>query len=232
MENEKLLVNMVVVILLLTAVNLFFTYNLYSQLTPLEGLNSAKNVAKTAQPAGADTPLQRIGVSIGDSPFKGSENAPITIVEFSDFQCPYCKNFFEQTLPQIFKNYIDTGKAKLVYRNFPLGFHEFAQKAAEASLCASQQDKFWEYHDKLFKSQSALAINNLKQYAKDLGLNSASFDKCLDSGDTAEQVAQDVKDGISYGVNGTPSFFINGVNLTGAQPYAQFEAVIQESLSN
>lgn len=172
-----------------------------------------------------------IEVSIDDDPVKGSDNASVTIIEFSDFQCQFCEKFYTQTLPSIEKNYIETGKVKLVYRDFPLNFHQNAQKAAEASECADEQNKFWEYHNKLFENQNTLDITSLKQYAKDLVLDASKFDNCLDSGQMASEVQKDFQDGTNYGVSGTPAFFINGRLVSGAQPFSAFKEIIDEELA-
>ena len=163
---------------------------------------------------------------------RGSENAPVTVVEFSDFQCPFCEKFFTQTYSQIEKDYIDTGKVKFVYLHFPLSFHDQAQKAAEASQCAALQGKFWQMHDKMFENQASLSIDNYKLWAKQIGLNTAKFNTCLDSGETASVVAAHEAYGQSVGVSGTPGFFINGVPLSGAQPYSAFKQVIDAALAN
>ncbi|MCE9668167.1 thioredoxin domain-containing protein [Myxococcus stipitatus] len=160
-------------------------------------------------------------------PSKGPDNAPITIVEFSDFQCPFCSRAIG-TVDEVVKAY--DGKVKLVFRQFPLDFHKEAQKAAEASLCANDQGKFWEMHDKLFANQSALQVENLKKYAGELKLDQAKFDACLDSGEKAGTVKSDMADGQKVGVSGTPAFFINGIMLSGAQPVDEFKSIIDAEL--
>lgn len=178
-------------------------------------------------------PPRRHEVSLDDDPVKGSPDAPVTIVEFSEFQCPYCGYYVREVFPKIDEAYIKTGKVKYVFRDFPLlSIHPNAQKAAEAAGCAAQQGKFWEYHDVLFAHQDALAVPSLKQYAADLGLDSAQFDACLDSGAMADEVAKDLADGQRYGVSGTPAFFVNGIKLTGAQPFETFQDLIEEELAN
>jgi len=162
---------------------------------------------------------------------KGSEDAPVTIVEFSDFECPFCASFYRETLPQIQANYIDTGQAKLEYMDFPLPFHSNAQKAAEAAECAGLQGKYWEMHDKLFEDGVVGGSATFKQYADQLGLDN-SFDQCLDTGQMATEVMNDMKNGEEMGVTGTPAFFINGRFISGAQPYAVFEQVIEEELAS
>ena len=188
----------------------------------------------TAQPTAAaqptaTPPIVVENVSVDDDPSWGPADAPVTIVEFSDFQCPYCARFVTQTLPQIKQTY--EGKVRFVFRDFPLSqIHENAEKASEAAECANEQGKFWEYHDKLFSSQSALDVASLKSYASQLGLDTATFDQCLDSSKYAQEVQKDLQDGTSYGVDGTPAFFVNGLLVVGAQPFASFQEVIDAAL--
>lgn len=172
-----------------------------------------------------------IVVDLTGEAIEGSANAPITIVEFSDFQCPYCARFYEATYAELKTNYIDTGKVKVVFKQFPLSFHQYAQKAAEASECASDQGKFWEMHDKLFENQDALDVASLKGYAKGLGLNTADFNSCLDDGKKTVRVQAEFQQGVSAGVRGTPSFVINGKLLVGAQPYEAFQQIIDAELA-
>jgi len=160
----------------------------------------------------------------------GSPEAPVTIVEFSDFQCPYCGQFFKNTLPQIEDEYVKTGKVRYLFRHFPLSSHQYAQKAAEATECAGEQGKFWEMHDKIFENQEKITVADLKKYAADLELDS-SFNSCLDSGKFQAKVQADLKLGQDIGVTGTPAFFINGRSLSGAQPFINFKAVIDEELA-
>ncbi len=177
-------------------------------------------------------PNEPVRVSVDDDPVLGDKNAPVIILEFSDFQCPYCGRFESQAFDQIKKDYIDTGKVKFVYRDFPLNsIHPYAQKAAEASECADEQGKYWEYHDKLFENQQALTVEDLKEYAKELKLSIDKFNDCLDSDAMVEEVQKDLSEGESYGVTGTPAFFINGLLLEGAQPFENFKKIIDEELS-
>ncbi len=171
-------------------------------------------------------------ILIDDDPMLGSANAKVTIVEFSEFVCPFCGRFARETFPQIKANYIDTGKVKFVFRDFIV--HASAQIASEASQCAYEQgnDKYWAYNEKLFSNQSALDIGSLKAHAAALGLDTAKFDACLDSGKYKNEVDKDTSDGEAYGVTGTPTFFINGKKLVGAQPYAKFQAEIDAALAS
>jgi protein-disulfide isomerase len=163
-----------------------------------------------------------------EGPSRGAASAPITIVEFSDFQCPYCSKA-EETVDKVLKAY--EGKVRLVYRDFPLPFHPQAQKAAEAAHCAGDQGKYWEMHEKLFANQKALEPTALKGYAKELKLDEAKFEKCLDSGSQAQLVASNKSAGEKVGVTGTPAFFVNGYMLNGAQPYEEFKSLIDQELA-
>ena len=168
-------------------------------------------------------------VSPDDDPSWGPIDAPVTIIEFSDYPCPYCKRFHDETLPQIQATY--EGRVRFVYRDFPLtAIHPDAQKAAEASECADDQGRFWEYHELLWVNQQELDVPNLKAYAGEIGLDTVTFDNCLDTGKNAQEVEKDYSDGISYGVQGTPWFFINDVELGGAQPFSNFQSVIDSFL--
>ena len=201
--------------------------------------------AGTPSDSGADSGANTgtpINVEIGESPVKGKENAPVTIVEFSDYQCPYCGRFFEETLPSIQKNYIDTGKVKLVYRDFPLGFHPMAIPSAQAANCAREtggDSAYFKMHDKIFAEQNKLdggsvsstvqfTTEDIKKWAKDIGYDIGS---CLDSDKYASEIQKDQQDGQSYGVQGTPAFFINGQLVSGAQPYQAFKQIIDAELA-
>jgi protein-disulfide isomerase len=172
----------------------------------------------------------RAAVSSGDDdPAKGPATAPITIVEFSDFQCPYCARV-NPTLKQVQDRYGD--KLRVVFRDFPLlQIHKDAAKAAEAAECAQDQGKFWEMHDKLFSNQAKLQVEALKQSAAEIGLDTASFNECLDSGKHSAEWRKDMEEGERFGVTGTPAFFINGRLLAGAQPLEAFTTVIDEELA-
>ena len=176
-------------------------------------------------------PAGKVQVSVDDDAVKGDSDAKVTIVEFSDYECPFCGRFYSDTLPQIRAQYVDTGKVKMVFRDFPLSFHPNAQKAAEAAECAGEQGKYWEMHDKLFDNQQALDVASLKSYAQQVGLKTADFNKCLDDGKMASEVSKDSSEGASYGVQGTPAFFINGKLVSGAQPFAAFKAAIDAELA-
>ena len=183
-----------------------------------------------AQPAAPD-PNKRVNVAVGVYPPLGKKDAKVTIVEFSDLQCPYCKRFHEDAFPQLKKEYLDTGKASFSYRQFPLPIHPQAPKAAEAVACANDQGKFWPLIESIFADQAKIQVADLKAKAKALGLNSGTFNSCLDSGEKKPEVDKDAADGTTAGVSGTPTFFINGKMLVGAQPFAAFKAVIDQELA-
>ncbi len=177
-----------------------------------------------------------------DQPTLGSKDAKVTMVEFADFQCPFCKSYFQQTFPELKSKYIDTGKVKLVFRHFPLTqIHVNAQIASVGAECANRQGKFWPYHDLLYtNSQSngtGLDKASLEKYADQLGLNNGTlgfgknkFNQCLESNATLDIVNKDQAEGAKDGVTGTPSFFINGKQLVGAQPATAFEQAIEAAL--
>ncbi len=198
------------------------------------GFNAPVNLKSLVAQAKQQTqpqPTETGEVSPDDDPFLGEDNAPVTIIEFSDYQCPFCKKFYDETEKQLIKDYVETGKVKFVYRDFPLdSIHPLARKAAEAAECADEQGKFWEYHDKLFETQK-LDEASLKQHAKDLGLDTEQFNSCLDSGKYKDEVQKDLDDGIKAGVTGTPTFFINGKKVVGAQPYSVIKQIIDDELS-
>ncbi len=211
-----------------------------------EIISAVEAKAPAPQPVRAPTQPsapQTFQVSLDDDPFKGNANAPVTVVEFSDFQCPFCSRFYTQTLPALQENYIDTGKIKLVYKDLPLdNLHPNARPAHIAAECADEQGKFWEYHDVLFENQAQWSrlsstdlSSQLNQYATSMGLESASFDSCLSSPSMADEVNADFLQAASYGATGTPTFFIGNekdgfIKLVGAQPYAVFQRMIDNQL--
>jgi len=239
MDHKIIVIGLLIVGIILSSLVLMNTYNILSILASKGGEISNQQLGTTnqqkeqTQQLGETPQLLRRSVSVDDDPVKGSSNAKVTIVEFSDFQCPFCARFYSQTLKEIDEQYIKTGKVKLVYRDFPLSFHQYAQKAAEAAECANEQGKFWEYHDLLFERQEEWSnggIQKFKEYAQELGLDSAKFNDCLDSGKFAQEVQKDSVDGQAYGVSGTPTFFINGIEVVGAQPFSVFKQIIDNEL--
>ena len=168
---------------------------------------------------------------VAGQPAYGAPDAPVTIVEFSDFECPYCRRFFHDTLPALHRRYVDTGQVRMIFRDFPLDeIHPNARKAAEAAECARDQGQFWEMHGLLFSHGVAGGVSQFKALAGELGLSGAQFDDCLDSGRKAPLVQADYEAGLAAGVRGTPGFVINGVVIAGAQPIEVFEQVIAAAL--
>ena len=190
------------------------------------GSNDNTVVQPTAQPG-------KVSASIDDDPMLGNEDAPVTIIEFSDYECPFCGRFWSQTLPLIKSEYIDTGKVRFVYRDFPLdSIHPFATPAAEAAECVRDEAggsdaAYFEYHDKIFANQQLLSTQNLKSWAQELGYN---IDSCLSSGKFKAEVQKDLADAQSAGGRGTPFFVINGIPISGAQPFSVFQQAIESEL--
>jgi len=174
-----------------------------------------------------DAPRLDVGVAPYNAS-KGPADAPITIVEFSDYQCPFCARV-NPTLDQVMKEY--PGKVRIVFRDFPLPNHAEAPKAAEAAYCAGEQGQYWEMHDRMFANQQALGVPSLKQYAAALSLDTAQFDQCLDSGKFGSNVTADLEAGRALGVTSTPMLFINGRPVVGAQPFDYFKGIIDEELA-
>ncbi|KEQ56310.1 Na antiporter NhaA 2 protein [Marine Group I thaumarchaeote SCGC RSA3] len=186
------------------------------------------------------TPSQ---ISKDDDPLLGDPDAPLSIIEFSNFQCKFCLRFYSDTLPLLKTHYIDTGKVNLIYRDFPIPkIYDNSMPAALASECANEQGKFWEYHDILFENQhtwrqneSDLPLLTFKQFANTLALNQEKFDSCLDSGKYADEINSDVGDGRDYAVSGTPTFFVGNdkvgySSLFGTQSFSDFQKIIDEKL--
>lgn len=223
-----------------------FTSNLNSEQISEEDLDKAlaklelkllQNKLPTEQPSAP------VKISIDDDPIFGNPDAPITIVEFSDFECPFCARFHVQTLPSLFEEYIDQGKVKLVFRDFPIqSIHPNALPASVAANCANDQGKFKEMHDMIFENQNVWnkqetvnALSTFSQYAASMQLDQESFDACLTSGKHIPEIRNDLEDGRDYGVSGTPGFFIGNdeigyVELKGAQPFESFKKVIDAQL--
>ena len=164
---------------------------------------------------------------------KGSESAPVTIVEFTDYQCPFFDRYFQETYPSIMKEYVDKGKVRYVIRNLPLPFHQHAEEAAIAAYCAGQKGQYWEMHDKLFREQQAWekannAVELFAKYGDELGVD---IRDCQKDKQAKEVIGKDLELARKIGANGTPTFFINGKMLVGAQPYSTFKAMIEAALS-
>ena len=215
------------------------------------GIPQAREVAQEGVVPGSAEPQAPAGpveVSTDDDPVMGDKNAPLTLIEFSDYECPFCKRSFTDVFPELKKNYIDTGKVKLVFRDYPLPFHPNGQKEAEAAECArslSDDAMYFKFHDQIFTKTTSngtgLALTELPNIAKSLGLNVTQFQQCLDSDKFKKEVEKDIADGSAAGVSGTPSYFIgastkdgkiSGKMLVGAQPFSAFKTLIEEELKN
>jgi len=168
----------------------------------------------------------------------GKSDAPLTLVEFTDYQCPFCGRFETTTFPEIKKNYIDTGKVRFILRDLPLDFHPFALKAAQSVHCAGDQGKYWEMKELVFKNQNKIDVDSLAGYAKDLSLNGDAFKSCMADGKHLKEIGDEAKYAASLGISGTPTFVlgkavgdsVEGRVIVGAQPLAAFEAAINEML--
>ena len=172
----------------------------------------------------------RYNVPVGNNPYVGPENAPITLIEFGDYQCPYCREWFQDTYPQIMTAY--QGKIRFVFRDFPLSaIHANAFPAAEAADCAGEQGKYWPFHDKLFNGGLSLGSDTYLQYASDLGLDVTKFTSCIDTNKYQAAVEANYEFGSNMGISSTPTFFINGLALVGAQPFSVFKQVIDQELA-
>lgn len=196
---------------------------------------TAPAASPAAQAPAPAAPGGKVNVSAGHLPAKGSDKAKVTIVEFADFQCPFCERFFTQVESSLIKDYVNTGKAKFAFRHYAFLGQE-STWAAEAAECANEQNKFWEYHDYLYSHQGqensgAFSKDKLEGFAQTLGLDAAQFKTCLESDKYADKVKTDLTEGQTAGVNGTPATFINGQLVSGAQPYENFKTLIDAELA-
>lgn len=188
-------------------------------------------------PAVENTPLvqqpeqvRRYPVPVDDDPAIGPENAPITIIEFSDYECPYCRRWFDDVYEKLLESYPE--QVRLVFRDFPLtSIHPNAQPAAEAANCANEQGAFWPFHDRIFSMQLGLNKEAYLQYAQDLNLDLASFEQCIAERRYQQEVEADLNFAANLGINSTPTFFINGIPVVGAQPFDVFKYVIDKELA-
>ena len=199
----------------------------------------SKGVVPGGSTGDPNEPPAKVKVEVSkDDHVLGDPKAKVTIVEFSDFQCPFCRTFWSDTYTKIKSQYIDTGKVKIVYKHFPLEFHPMALPSALASECAAEQGKFWEMHDKIFQEQDKQGqgtvqfnLESLKKWAGEIGLDTNKFNNCLDSGKYSNEVSKDLSDATSSGGQGTPYFVIGTIPLSGAQPFAAFQQVIEAELN-
>lgn len=234
---KSLTVNQILYVLLLAS---FFVMGyLLARVQALEGAFGApvqKNTQAAAVAPTVPTPSAgKVKVANGDFPALGDKNAKVTVIEFADFQCPYCEQFYSQVEKQLKQDYVDTGKVQFYFRNFAFLGQE-STWAGEAAYCANEQDAFWKFHDYLYSHQGqentgAFSKDNLKKFAADLGLNTNQFNNCLDTDKYQAQLNKDTAAGRTAGVSGTPTVFINGQMLVGAQPYTSYKTVIDQDLN-
>lgn len=209
----------------------------------LKALDEMKGLLR-GKPAAPPTPaIGDITLTLEGRPVTGEKTAKLTLVEFSDYQCPFCARFLRQTFPEINDEYIKTGKLRYIFRDFPLeAIHPEAFKAAEAAHCSSDQGKYWEMHDLLFANQKALGVDDIIKHAQTLALDLPLFEKCLDGGKHSTLVRQDLAEGSKAGVRGTPMFFLGLTEpdgktmkplqvIRGAQPYAKFQEAFERLLN-
>lgn len=237
MEDKTIFTYGILALIVLTTLQMAYISNKLGNVqTAIEALGTKIGTAAAAPtPTQQQPPAAKIINMAGledDDAVKGSKTAKVTIIEWSDYECPFCARFYKETYGQIDTDYIKTGKVKLIFRDYPLTFHTQAQKAAEAAECAGEQGKYYDMHNMLFEKGVVGGVTTFKQYAKDLGLDTAKFDKCLDDGAMAAEVAKDMADGTKNGITGTPAFAINGKLVVGAQPYAVFKEAIESALKN
>jgi protein-disulfide isomerase len=200
-----------------------------------QDLQRANAAAQPSQPAAP--PIERAKVS-GTGLALGSKDAPITIVEFTDYQCPFCNRFHGDAFQQLKKAYIDTGKVRFIARDLPLDFHPFAMPAALAARCAGEQGKFWEMRDALIEHAANLKPDDIANYARNVGLAADKFQACLGKNDYSAQIQKDIAEAGAVGISGTPSFVIgptagtiDGVKIVGALPYSNFDQILQQMLA-
>jgi protein-disulfide isomerase len=218
-----------VMVVLAFAVGVLVGYMAWGRGPTAQPAAGAPAQAQAPDPA-ANPAYTRYDIPTEGYPSLGPEDAPITLVEFSDFQCPYCQRWHEQVYQPLLSAY--PGQIRVVYRNLPLtSIHPDAMSAAIASMCAQDQDSFWQFHDKLFSGEYGLGRSAYSQYATDLGLDDKTFEACLDSGKFDEFIQQDMDFSLNLGVRSTPTFFINGLAVVGAQPIDVFKQVIDQELA-
>lgn len=235
---KRNLIEKIIPILLVLSIGLAFMVGiLWEKVGNLEK-GSTGTTANAANPAAIPTTppvsIDKAG-GVGKLPILGDPNAKVTMIEFADFRCPFCEQFFSQTMPQIMQNYVNTGKVKFAFRNYAfLGPSSIV--AADAAECANDQGKFWDFHDYLYKNQpsesdtSMYNTDTLTKAAVSLGMDGTKFSACLNNKSDDAKVQQDLSDGTKAGVNGTPAFFINGTFINGAAPYSNFQAAIDAAL--
>ena len=207
-----------------------------TEITKLQTLTNNQAAAGAANP-GEPQLGAKVDVDAGTLPMLGKKDAKVTMIEFSDFQCPFCKRFYDETFTQLKKDYIDTGKIRFAFRHEPLDIHPNAPKAAQAAECANEQKKFWNMHKALFEQYDSWAnetpenlASKLTSIAQSIGIDTNIFSACLDSDKYADKITKDASAGVGAGATATPTFFINGKILVGALPYETFKTLLDQEL--
>ena len=211
--------------------------DLQQQVNDKQGTSATAQTAQTVgnTPSTIPTPAGPVNVGVGNFPIKGDTNAKVTVIEFADFRCPFCEQWFQNIEPNLMKDYVDTGKVKFAFRNYAF-LGPASTLAAEAGECANDQGQFWAWHDYMYQHQpdesdtSMYTNDNLSQIAGNLGMDSSQFATCLSSKDASDKAAKDLSEGQTAGVSGTPTTFVNGVAVVGAVPYSQIKQAIDADL--
>lgn len=223
-------------LVVLLVVASFLLGMLYTKVQYLENGSVPGNTVAGTQPGNQAPQVgAKVDVAVGNLPVMGNKNAKVKIVEFADFQCPFCKQWFSDVESNLINDYVKTGKVAFYWRDYPFLGQE-SNIAANAARCANEQGKFWEFHDYLYNHQGqensgAFSADNLKQFGATLGLNTDQFNNCVDSGKYNTATQKDLADGQKAGVSGTPTIFINGQSIVGAQPYSAFKTIIDQELA-
>lgn len=210
-------------------------FDLQTQVSSMSKANTAPTQSGTTALPSLAPSTGPVNVSAGNFPVLGDKNAKVTVIEFADFRCPFCEQWFQSVEPNLMKDYVKTGKVKFVFRNYAF-LGPASTLAAEAAECANDQGQFWAFHDYMYQHQpdesdtSMYTVDNLSQIAGNLGMDSSQFQSCLSSNQDKDKAAKDLSDGQAAGVSGTPTTFVNGIAIVGAVPYSQLKAAIDNAL--
>lgn len=240
MAEKKITTFTTPILIVLLVIVAFLAGMFWTKIQSLEQGEAPEKVVQASPTPGVpegEVPLseeQIARIEQGEAGVKGEEGAPITIVEFSEYQCPFCGKYVEETYFQIWEEYGD--QIRYIFRDYPLSFHQHAQTLAEVARCAGDQDQYWEMHDLIFENQEEWSSKqnidaDISGFVTQLGLDGDEFDSCLSSGKYTQAVKDNLQIGIEVGVQGTPTFFINGQQLVGAQPFSAFQSIIDAELA-
>ena len=213
----------------------FFSENVEGYGNDFDDKKNHKNDRGNYGDENLDDRVDFSSIDIAGEPSMGPDNAKILIVEFSDYECAFCGRFFSQTYPLIKSEYVDTGIAKFVYKDFPLSFHPQGEPAAIAANCVQRElsdEKYFEFHDLIFENQRSLSNDKYIEWAKSLGVDENTYRSCLEDPTIKQEIQEDISEGMRLGVSGTPTIFINGVKVVGAQPFSVIQEIVEEELNN